>query len=144
MKVHHSVTIKRPIERVFAYVSTLENETRWQPEIKEVRYLEGDSIRAGAIFLEIRETFGRRYQWTFKVTSFEQNRSYCIESISGAAPYRGCRKFEILPGGTRITEEGELETQGIMKLFDPLLALMSRRPLQVAYDRLKELLEAQT
>jgi uncharacterized membrane protein len=140
MKIKHSVIINKPIEEVFAYVTHLDNEILWQPQIQKVYMTCDSSLCKGATFVEIRQTFGRRFEWVFQVTLFEDNKRYCIETISGTIPYKGCRIFEAVDGGTKVTEAGELETNGFFKIFNPLLVLISRRPLAVAYKKLKYLL----
>ncbi len=143
MKVQHSVIINRPIEQVFAFVTNLENELRWQPEIESIQLDSDGPMGVGMTFREARRTFGRRYEWHFEVTQFELNKIFCIQTLSGTIPYRGCRLFEPASGGTKVTEMGELQTSGFLKLLDPLMDRLSRKPLKIAYDKLKFLLETQ-
>ncbi len=143
MRVQHSELIRRPIAEVFDFVTDLHNETQWQPEILSVT-LDGP-LAEGSTFRERRVTFGRRFDWRFRVTRLERagdRRQISIETITGACPYRGSRVFTAVPGGTRVHESGELTLPAWMRAFDPALAYMSRRPLQTAYARLKRLLEA--
>lgn len=139
MKVKHTVMIQRPIDEVFAFVTNLENETRWQPEIQSVT-LEGP-LQQGSTFREVRTTWGRRYEWHFRITEFDPPHRITIATISGTLPYQGSRLFMAVPGGTQVTEEGELQTSGWLRLLDPLLAWLARKPLAVAYQNLKALLE---
>ena len=143
MKVQHSVIINRPIEQVFAFVTNLENELRWQPEIESIQLDSAGPMRVGTTFREVRRTFGRRYEWHFEVTQFELNKIFYIRTLSGTIPYQGCRVFEPAPGGTKVTEMGELQTGGLFKLLDPILTQLSKKPLEAAYSNLKSLLEAQ-
>jgi len=143
MKVQHSVTINRPIEQVFAFATTLENEMRWQPEIESIQLDSDGPMGVGTTFREARRSFGRLYECQCDVTEFELNKIFCIQTLSGTIPYRGCRIFEPVSGGTKVTEMGELQTTGFLKLLDPLMARLSRKPLKAAYDNLKSLLEAQ-
>ena len=143
MKVQHSVIINRPIEQVFAFVTNLENELRWQPEIESIQLDSADPMGVGTTFREARRTFGRRYEWHFEVTQFELNKIFCIRTLSGTIPYQGCRVFEPVSGGTKVTEMGELQTGGLFKLLDPIMARLSKKPLEAAYSNLKSLLEAQ-
>ncbi len=139
MKIEHSIVIRRPLDVVFAFVTDLRNETRWQPEIKSVT-LDGP-LRAGGTFAEQRYTFGRRYDWHFRITHLEPPHRISIETVTGTAPYRGSRCFQAVEGGTRVTESGELVLPRVLRGLDPLFAWMSRRPLRTAYGRLKALLE---
>src|SRR5215510_10545358 len=131
MKVQHSVIINRPIEEVFAFVTNLENERAWQPEIESIQFTSEGPMQVGTTFREARRTFGRRYEWHFKVTEFESPKIFSIQTLSGTMPYQGSRLFETAPGGTKVTEMGELQTNGLLKLFDPLMARLSRKPMQI-------------
>ncbi|HXW00435.1 MAG TPA: SRPBCC family protein [Anaerolineae bacterium] len=143
MKIQHSVIINRPLEQVFAFVTNLENEMRWQPEIVSIQFTSDGPMGVGTTFQEVRRTFGRRYDWHFEVTEFELNKIFCIRTLSGTIHYQGCRLFEPISGGTKVTESGELQTPGLLKFFDPLLARLSQKPLAEAYNNLKFILEAQ-
>lgn len=139
MKVKHTVIIQRQIDEVFAFVTNLENETRWQSEIQSVT-LEGP-LQQGSSFREVRTTWGRRYEWHFRITEFDPPHRITIATITGTMPYRGSRIFTTVPGGTQVTEEGELQTSGWLRLLDPLLERLARKPLVTAYQNLKNLLE---
>lgn len=141
MKVKHTIFINRPIDEVFAFVTNLQNETRWQPEIKLVT-LEG-ALQTGATFRELRVTFGRTYDWCFRITEFHPPYRIAIDTISGAARYRGARIFEAVENGTQVTEMGELEMPRFLRVFDLLFGWLSQRPLRIAYGRLQALLEAE-
>ena len=142
MKVKHTIIINRPIDEVFAFVTNLDNETRWQPEIKSVT-LEGQ-LQAGSTFREIRVTFGRIYDWHFRITEFEPPNRITIDTIGGSARYRGSRLFEAVADGTQVTEIGELEMPRFLSVLNPLFSRLSQRPLRLAYDRLKLLIEAES
>ena len=142
MKVKHSIIINRPIEEVFAFVTNLDNETRWQPEIKLVT-LEGP-LQVGSTFRELRVTFGRTYDWHFRITEFDPPHRITIDTIGGSARYRGSRLFEAVVGGTKVTEVGELEMPRFLRLFNPLFSWLSQRPLRLAYGRLQQLIEAES
>ncbi len=142
MKVAHSIVIQRPVEEVYAFIVKLENERRWQPEIESIQLDQPGPLAVGSRFREARRTFGRRYEWYFEVTELEPNRVFTIRSLTGNPPYQGSRLFEAVPGGTRVTESGELQSSGLLKLLDPLFERLSRKPLAEAYGRLKGLLEA--
>lgn len=39
IKLEFSVLIKQPIEKVFAFLANPENETQWQPDLTEARFV---------------------------------------------------------------------------------------------------------
>ncbi|MEM7159432.1 MAG: SRPBCC family protein [Myxococcota bacterium] len=139
MKIRHEVVIARPCPEVFAFVTDLRNETRWQPQIESVTLCE--PLRRGACFHERRVTLGRTFDWNFRITEFDPPRSISIETIEGTMPYRGTRSFHPVPGGTRVVESGELQLPIGLRWLGPVLARWSRRPLRQAYERLRVLME---
>ena len=139
MQTHHSVVIARPITEVFAFVTDLRNEIRWQPEIVRVE-IDGPP-RAGAVFTETRVSFGRRFDWEFLITRFEPPHVISIETLVGTTPYSGSRIFEITGAGTRVTEVGELTLPWLARPLDPLVRRLARAPVREAYGRLRALLE---
>jgi len=117
-------------------------ETLWQPDIRSVVF-EGKPVLApDAIFTEERRSLGRSVVWTFKVTEVTPLKSYSIASIKGQPAYSGRRSFEAIPGGTRITEEGEVALPKLAELFSPILRPLAQQRIADAYTRLKALLEA--
>ena len=143
MRTHNTVFIARPVEAVFAFVADLRNERRWQPEITEVRVTSAGPVGPGSTFIEVRRTLGVELTWTFDVVAFEPLRCIGIRSTSGRLPYAGRRWFAAAPGGTLVTEEGELTLPRVLRPLGGTLAALSRRPVAQAYDNLKRLLEAE-
>ena len=139
MRIHHSLIIERPCAEVFAFVTDLRNETRWQPEILEVR-VDGP-LAVDQTFHETRVSFGLRFDWRFRITDFAPPHRIEIETISGRAPYRGARVFEDLGPRTRVSEIGELELPWPLRAFDPWLERLAIHPVREAYARLRGLLE---
>lgn len=144
MKVRHSVVIARPLPEVFAFMADIaRTETLWQPDIRSVVFIDGSrGLRVGARFVEIRRSFGLTLEWTFVVTDFEPLARYAIRSLSGRPAYSGVRHFRAVSGGTEVTEEGEVAIARPLAPIAAILRPLAERPLQVAYQRLKEHLEA--
>ncbi len=143
LRTEHSVIIRRPVADVFAFVADLSNEQRWQPEIKEVTVTSPGPLQAGSTFREVRHTLGQEFVWDMRVTDYAAPSRICIASEGAATPYRGCRLFDPVPSGTRVTEQSEVRLPLALRPLTPLLARLARRPIADAYARLKALLEEQ-
>ncbi|HMN30041.1 MAG TPA: SRPBCC family protein [Caldilineaceae bacterium] len=140
MQVSHTIDLPLAPEVVFAYITALENERCWQPEIERIRLLTPGPLALGAEFEEVRRSFGRQYTWRFCVTEFEPPWRFAIASIQGKPRYSGSRVCSLTPTGTRLTEAGELETPGWLRFCDPLLARLAQRSQKEAFGRLRALL----
>ncbi len=142
MRTSFSTVIRRPVEEVYAFVTDPTNDLKWQPEISGVTVTSEGPLVAGSTFREVRKTFGRTFTWEMLITEMEPNRKICIKALKGTVPYEGCRTFETVQGGTRITETSEVRLGWPYKPFAPLLARVSTRPVRIAYAKLTRLLES--
>ena len=141
LRVETITLIRRPIEEVFAFVADVTNDLQWQPEIREVTVTSDGPFGVGSTFREVRHTQGREFTWNMRITEFEPNHRVCIESIQGTVPYQGCRVFEAVEGGTRLTETSEVQLPLLLRPLAPLIARSSRRSVAEGYAQLKTLLE---
>jgi hypothetical protein len=140
MQVNHAIELPLPPDQVFAYITNLENERRWQAEIERIQLLTPGPLALGSEFEEVRRSLGRQYTWRFRVTEFEPPWRFSIASIQGKPRYTGSRICSQTPTGTRLIEIGALETPAWLRLADPLLASLAQRSQRQAFAQLRALL----
>jgi uncharacterized protein YndB with AHSA1/START domain len=146
MDVANTITIERPIEEVFEYVSTPENDPRWvSASIRNQRTSPGP-MRVGMTIEEDVKIFGRTSRDTWEVTEYEPPTLIAYRATSGLLSGGVVRlRCEPVEGGTRLTHAVEYEPRGIYyKMIAPLMPWTSKQ-LIVNMDRtLKNLLEGKT
>ena len=90
MHVENTITIERPIDEVFEYVSTPENDPTWvSVSIRNQRTSPGP-IREGMTIEEDIKIFGRTASYTWEVTQYEPPTAIAYRATSGS------------PGGSKI------------------------------------------
>ena len=134
--------IGRPVEQVFDFVSTPENDFQWQyGTLASARISEGTNQR-GTSFRSIGHYLGHRVQGTFEVTEYETDRKYGFKSLSGPWQSHTSYMFETDNGSTQI----EISTQVTMINFHQVnqgaLEKDMKRQLRENLVMLKDLLEA--
>ncbi|TIS88414.1 SRPBCC family protein [Mesorhizobium sp.] len=139
----HDTFIAADSGSVFTYVADLKNETIWQEDINALTFVSEGPLSLGSRFVETRRTCGVKFRWEFEITNLVPGREIQIDSVEARCHYRGGRSFTAMPGGTRVTEYGELYLPYVPQLLSRLVALLSRRSLRRAYARLKEIIENQ-
>jgi uncharacterized protein YndB with AHSA1/START domain len=137
------ITINRPVEEVFAYVSDLPSGPKWQPGLVEVRRITEGPDGVGTQFSGVRKFMGRRMESVIEFTTYEPNKKLVFKSISGNSPLEQSFLFEHTTEGTRITSRLEMQTSGLMGLAKPLIASSLKRDVDSNYAILKNLLENQ-
>jgi uncharacterized protein YndB with AHSA1/START domain len=88
----HSVSIRRPIGEVFAFVADGENAKRWRPGVLDVQHQSGDGL--GAIYRQgVKGPGGRRIPADYEVTAYEPDRRIAFRAIAGPVRPTGEYRF---------------------------------------------------
>ncbi len=143
-KVQHSVVIGTPVEKVFAFVTDLENASLWQSWAVEASYTSDGPRGTGTPYVYVARFLGRRIESTGEITAFEPNRRYAWKVTSGPIPMEAETVFEPVDSGTKVTVIMQGEPGGFFKLAEPIVVRMAKRQIETDYANLKDLLEAGT
>lgn len=96
----HSVTVKRPVGEVFAFVADGENAMRWRPGVLDVARQSGEG--RGAIYRQgVKGPGGRRIAADYEITAFEPDRLIAFRAIAG--PVRPTGEYRFMPEGEATT-----------------------------------------
>jgi len=137
----NTVTIRRPVEEVFRYVTDGENGPQWRPAVLDVRRVSGEGV--GATYEQgVRGPMGRRIAADYRVVAFEPNRLLAFEAIAGPVRPRGRFEFESQDGGTRLTFSIEAELSGLRNLLMARMVAHTIESEVAAIENLKRVLEA--
>jgi hypothetical protein len=142
MRVEGSITINRPVELVFEYASTPQNDPTWVVAALRHEMLSPKPMRLGSITEEDVGFFGRRMRYVWEVTHYDPPTGFALRSVSGALPSTILLQLEALGGGaTKLTLVGEARLRGIYGLVAPLMKRVARRQVETQLRTLKDLLE---
>ncbi len=146
MHVERSTTIERPIEEVFGYVSTPENDPTWvSASLRHERTTPGP-MRVGTTTEEDVRFLGRTARYTWEVTEYEPPTVVAYRATSGLLPGAVVRlRLDPAAGGTRLRHAVELEPRGAYyKAMAPLMPWVTGRLIDRLDRTLKDLLEGKT
>lgn len=137
----HSVSIRRPIGEVFAFVADGTNAQRWRPGVLDVSHQSGEG--QGAVYRQgVKGPGGRRIAADYEVTAFEPNRRLAFRAIAGAVRPSGEYRFEEIGEGTTVSLSLEATLTGWKRLLMGR-AVRSTMDAEVRnLDALKSILEA--
>jgi carbon monoxide dehydrogenase subunit G len=137
----HSVVISQPTERVFAFISNLENDPQWSG-VTMVRRTSPGPVGVGTTF-QLRQRFlGRLLEVVLEVVRYEPGRVITVKTASGRfLSMTGTRLAEPAGDATRLTFSGTGQARGLLRPLEPLLAAAGGRRLRTQLARLKQCLE---
>ena len=120
----NSVDIRRPVEEVFDYVSDLQNELEWNPNLTSIERLSSGPLGVGTRFAA---------KWrgspplTIQVTRFERPRVF--EAFMAGKGMDGTFRAEFSPlgDGTHATVAMDSHLTGLMRLMSPVIGRALQR-----------------
>jgi uncharacterized protein YndB with AHSA1/START domain len=139
-----SITIQRPAEDVFAFVTDARNNPLWQTSsgLRATRQEPDGPVGVGTRITETWHFMGRDSESISEVTTYEPNRVYTRTTLGDGGPItRGDYIFETVAEGTRWTSTVEIEARGLFAIAEPLLASTMKKGFETNMAEAKALLE---
>ena len=141
-RIEESITIDRPVEDVFAYVTDPDNQTTIQSNM--IEFHADGPMEKGTRTNGATRVAGRRVEWTAEVTEFQPDRRVEIRSLDAPMEFHITWTYE--PAGDdacRVTFEQEVGSLGSFfgRLADPIVTKMYSRDVKGNLENLKTLLE---
>jgi uncharacterized protein YndB with AHSA1/START domain len=144
MRVDRSATIDQPVDRVFEYVSTPDNDPTWVPASLRHEMLSPAPMRVGSITEEDVWFLGRRMRYAWEITHYEPPTGLALRSISGPIPATIRVLLESLDGArTKVILVTEVRLRGIYKPMELVMRLVAQRQFGSQLRTLKNLLESE-
>jgi len=133
--------IEAPIERVFDFMSTHENDSQWQYETLETANIINRLNRLGVYFRSIGHFLGRRNLGTYQVIESSANRKYSFKSLSGPLHLHTAYTFETVGDGTKVNISIHVGTINFFQMNERILERKMKKQLKENLTVLKTLLE---
>jgi uncharacterized protein YndB with AHSA1/START domain len=140
-KVKASVRIDRPIAEVFAYATTVDTLPQWLGAVEEVEQLTEGPLGVGTRIRAAGKMLGRRLITLVEVTALEPGYRFAFTGVTGPFTAHNSYTFEVVAGGTKVTDTAESELRGPIRLIDPLVGRMMHRQFEANLASLKDHLE---
>ena len=140
IRIQANVTISRPLEEVFRFMTNHQNALQWQAGLLEAR-VTNDVVGVGKTWVDVVQVLGRRIEIASELTDYEEDRVLGFKSISGPIPVTGSYSFEPDGEGTKVTFTLQGEAGGFFKLAEPIVARATQRQWETNLANLKDLLE---
>jgi uncharacterized membrane protein len=136
----NTVTINRPVDAVFAYVTDGMNGSKWRSGVLETELVSGSGL--GAVYRQgVKGPGGRRVAADYKVTAFEPGRRMAFEAIAGPVRPTGEFRFADVEGGTRVSFSLDAPLSGWKALVMGGAVQKTMEAEVNALERLKSVLE---
>lgn len=141
MQFVNVVDIERPTEDVFAYLADFENIPAWNYAIVATQKTSDEPVGVGTTYRQVRDLPSRSEE-SFEVIDYQPHRSLGISGTLG--PFTGELRYHLEPidRGTRVTNEVELRTRGIVGIVGQLGGSRVKEAVAANLNELKRILES--
>ncbi len=142
VNVRSSVVINKPIEEVFAFITTPENDAKWYIGVESRDHTPGEPAGVGSTSQSTIRFAGLSLTVEWEVTAYDPPTAIKVKTQAGHVPVEASYTFESMNGGqTKLTVEGEAEVSGVFELAEPLVERMAQRQWDASFENLKDVLE---
>src|SRR5215467_11137035 len=114
--IEESITINRPIEEVFAYVSDFRTTSQWQTGVVDVRLTPEGPVGVGTRATFVRVFLGRWLAMAVEIVEYEPPTKQAFKTISGPMPGTVSRCFEATTEGTTVSQVIEGQAGGVFAM----------------------------
>jgi uncharacterized protein YndB with AHSA1/START domain len=132
--------INQPVEKVFSYVTQVENHMAWQAGIQAARVSPAGPIALGSTYTYTSEVMGRKMETSLQVSQFEANRKWAIKTTGTPKPVETVYLFEPAGSGTRLTISMEL-SGGFPAMAEAAVKAQMQKSMEEQGARVKQAVE---
>jgi len=140
MNWESNITIQRPLEEVFAFITDAKGGSKWHRSNRITPVSEGP-IGMGSTFRVTGKFLFWKYDSISEVKEYEPNRLVTYASDTGMYAYTLRYLLEPVEGGTQFTEQGEANPRGMLKIAIQLFAGGAKKNSERGLNLLKDELE---
>jgi uncharacterized protein YndB with AHSA1/START domain len=140
MNFKTAVTIERPVEDVFDYISDPRNFPSWNSAVQAVNLTSGQG-EPGSTYLMERELPGGRAENGLEVVNRERPTAFTIRTTSGPTPFVYRYRFDSDGAAARVELSADVELSGIAGALGPLGSRVVKRGVDSNFADLKRILE---
>jgi len=139
--MERSITINRPVEEVFAFVTDVANFAKWNEQAGRSEQSSEGPVGLGTRYRGSSDFMGRTMQWISEITEYEPNQKAVQKITMGPTVMTMGWFLQPVEGGTRFTIRSEGPTGGLAKLAGPLMDRTMEKQMEDNLARLKALVE---
>ncbi|MDO9379899.1 MAG: SRPBCC family protein [Nocardioidaceae bacterium] len=124
--MERSVTVDRPLSRVWTYLSDFESTNDWDPGTVRTERTHGDG-GPGTVYANTSTFAGRTRHLDYTVVDREEERLLRLRGVNRGSVVLETMTFRGDDRRTTVTYRMELELRGVARLATPVVPLVLRR-----------------
>jgi carbon monoxide dehydrogenase subunit G len=139
--VERTITIRRPLADVFAFLADHTNDPRWRSDLIATRWTSTGVTGVGATFQATVKFLGRQTS-DYRASLYKPD--VCEAFVATSGPLRTSRiAYEVSPDdqGTLLHYQLDVQLNGLFRLTEPIMPRLFQKQLEQFLAKLKLVLE---
>ena len=116
-----STLVDRPMKDVFAFVSNLNNMSKWNSAVVSLEQVTPGAVGVGTKFKSVGEMMGRRIEGEVQVNSYEPDTKTGFQMNAGPMQINVTISFKPVGTGTKVGLNAQGNPAGIFKLAEGMM-----------------------
>ena len=138
--VSSSVSINQPVDKVFAYVTSVDNHKAWQAGILDAKLTPAGPVAVGSIYHYTTEVMGRKMETQLQVSAYEPNKKWSVKTAGVPRPVETAYLFDGAGNTTKLTISMEL-AGGYPAAAEAMVKQQMQKSLDEQGRRIKQVVE---
>jgi uncharacterized protein YndB with AHSA1/START domain len=139
--VSSSTTINQPVEKVFNFLTQVENQKNLQPGILDVKLTPPGPVAVGSLLHYTTEYAGKKYESAVQVSAYEPNKKWATKTTGVPKPVETVYVFEPAGSGTKLTISTELIPGSYPAMAEPTIKAQWQKTFDESCARIKQMVE---
>ena len=139
--VSSSTTINQPVEKVFNFLTQVENQKNMQPGILDVKVTPPGPVAVGSLLHYTSEYAGKKYESAVQVSAYEPNKKWATKTTGVPKPVETVYTFEPAGNGTKMTISTELIPGSYPAMAEPTIKAQWQKTFDESCARIKQMVE---
>ncbi len=138
--VSSSVTINQPVDKVFTYVTAVDNHKAWQSGILDAKVTPAGPLGVGSIYHYTTQVMGRKMETQLQISAYELNKKWAVKTAGVPRPVETVYLFEPAANTTKLTISMEL-AGGYPAAAEGMVKQQMQKSLDDQCHRIKQMTE---
>jgi uncharacterized protein YndB with AHSA1/START domain len=142
IEIEKSVVIDQPIQQVFEFVTTPENDAKWYVGLESWDHTPNEPSGVGSTSQSKIRFLGIPIEVTWEVIGWEPPAKIKVKTIEGPVAIEAGYTLEaVTKTQTKVTVHGEADLVGVFDLAEPVVERIAGRQWESSLENLKDVLE---
>jgi uncharacterized protein YndB with AHSA1/START domain len=138
--VSASIDINQPVDKVFDYMTNVENHKAWQAGILDATVTPSGPIGVGSTYHYTTEVMGRRMETHLEVTAYEKNKKWGVKTTGVPQSVETAYLFEAVGDNMKLTISMEL-AGGYPAAAEGMVKQQTQKTLEEQCNKIKQMVE---